>query len=213
MTFDEKPHLIAVRRQVTTTTRDGATLRSASLTRVYATTQADLWNALTQANRLPRWFAKVTGDLRLGGRFQIEGNASGQILTCQPSDHLGLTWEYGNDVSWVEVHLSPTADGQARLTLTHSAPESDHWAQFGPGAAGVGWEWSFMELARQITTPGTPKFEEEAFAATPHGKAFVMGSSHLWGQATIAAGADMAEATAAARRTAAFFLGLPEDAL
>ena len=211
MTFDEKPHLSAVHRQVTPITRDGALLRSASLTRVYATTQADLWDALTQTDRLPRWFAKVTGDLRLGGRFQIEGNASGQILTCQAPEFLELTWEYGNDVSWVEVRLSTTQDGHARLTLTHSAPETDHWVQFGPGATGVGWEWSFMELARQIAAPSTLKFDEDAFAATPQGKAFVMGSSQLWAQAAIAAGADTATAPAAARRTAAFFLGLTED--
>jgi uncharacterized protein YndB with AHSA1/START domain len=211
MTFDEKPHLSAVHRQVTPITRDGALLRSASLTRVYATTQADLWNALTQTDRLPRWFAKVTGGLRPGGRFQIEGNASGQILTCHAPEHLELTWEYGNDVSWVEVRLSTTQDGQARLSLTHSAPETNHWVQFGPGAIGVGWEWSFMELARQIAAPSTLKFVEEAFVATPQGKAFVMGSSQLWAQAAIAAGADTATATAAARRTAAFFLGLTED--
>ena len=31
----------------------------------------DLWEALTSAERIPRWFAPVSGDLRLGGRFQV----------------------------------------------------------------------------------------------------------------------------------------------
>ena len=32
-------------------------------------------------DRIPRWIGgAVTGDLRLGGRYQIEGNASGEIL-------------------------------------------------------------------------------------------------------------------------------------
>lgn len=213
MTFDENYHLTAVNRTVGTTTRNGVSLRSASLTRRYDTTQADLWNAITHTGRLPRWFGKITGDLRLGGRFQIEDNASGQILTCDAPDFLELTWEYGNDVSWVEVRLATTDDGRASLTLTHSAPESDHWVQFGPGATGVGWEWSFMELSRQITEAGATRFDEEAFATTTQGKAFVMGSSQLWGQAAIADGADAALATTAARRTAAFFLGLAEDTL
>ena len=45
--------------------------------RTYDTSVDDLWEALTTRERLARWFGKVGGDLELGGRYQIEGNASG----------------------------------------------------------------------------------------------------------------------------------------
>ena len=39
--------------------------------RVYGTDAADLWETLTDPERLARWFARVDGDLREGGRFTI----------------------------------------------------------------------------------------------------------------------------------------------
>lgn len=213
LTFDEKLHLAGATRTVAASTRDGQAVRTVSLTRTYTTTLDDLWDAVTNPHRLPRWFAKVSGDLRLGGRFAIEGNASGSVIACDPPRFLHLTWDYGTEVSWVEVRLTEAGAGQATLTLTHIAPDGDHMTQFGPGAAGVGWEWSFMELARQMAAPGVAKFDEEAFAATDAGRAFVLGSSLLWGQAAIDGGESPVTATPAARRTAAFFLGIEEAAL
>ena len=43
-----------------------------------------LWDACTNAERIPRWFLPVSGDLRLGGRYQLEGNAGGTIERCDP---------------------------------------------------------------------------------------------------------------------------------
>jgi len=53
-------------------------------TRTYDTTVEDLWNAITTPQRLARWFTPVEGDLRLGGRYQLQGNASGTITRCDP---------------------------------------------------------------------------------------------------------------------------------
>ena len=50
------------------------------------------------------------GRLRLGGRYQIEGNAAGEVLGCEPPHRLRLTWVFGEQVSWVEVVLTE-ADG------------------------------------------------------------------------------------------------------
>jgi len=36
---------------------------------VYDTAIADVWSALTEPERLSRWIAEVTGDLRPGGQF------------------------------------------------------------------------------------------------------------------------------------------------
>ncbi|HEX7241774.1 MAG TPA: SRPBCC domain-containing protein, partial [Longimicrobiaceae bacterium] len=95
----------AVTRVVENRERDGRPARVIIATRTYDTTVDDLWDALTTPERIPRWFLPVSGDLRLGGRYQFEGNAGGEITGCVPPRHLAVTWEYGGDVSWVEVRL------------------------------------------------------------------------------------------------------------
>jgi hypothetical protein len=79
--------------------------------------------------------------------------------------------------------------------------------QYGPGATGVGWEWSFMEMARHLAAPKGLRFDECQFAAALKGKGFIAGSSAVWAQAAIADGDDRDAALAAAKRTRAFFCG------
>ena len=51
------------------------------------------------------------------------------------------TWEYGDEVSWIEVRLDPDGDGRTASTLEHIAHVDDErWLQYGPGAVGVGWD-------------------------------------------------------------------------
>ena len=76
------------------------------LSRPTATTAEDLWEAITTADRLPRWLMPITGDLRLGGRYQLQGNAGGEILICEPPKHLNVTWEYGGEISWVDAKIA-----------------------------------------------------------------------------------------------------------
>ena len=54
------------------------------LARTYDTTIDDLWDACTNPDRIPRWFLPISGDLRLNGRYQLEGNAGGTIERCEP---------------------------------------------------------------------------------------------------------------------------------
>lgn len=69
-----------------------------------------LWEATTTPERLARWFLPVEGDLKLGGRYQLEGNAGGTITRCDPPEALDMTWEFGGGTSWVNLRLAP--DGQ-----------------------------------------------------------------------------------------------------
>ncbi len=208
MRFDVEDHLGAVERSVSSGEREGQPARGVTLRRSFATTVADLWDAVTSRERIPRWFAPISGDLKLGGRYQLEGNAGGAITGCEPRSRFALTWEYGG-VSWVEVGVADAGDGNARLTLSHIAPLSDHWAQYGAGAVGIGWEMGLLGLALHIAEPDAGKPDEAAFAASPDGKAFIIGSSAGWEQAAIAAGADPEAAHAAAARTTAFYTGEP----
>ena len=80
------------------------------ISRTYDAETADVWDACTTPERVARWFGVVSGDLRLGGRFAIEGNASGEILECEAPRRLAVTWEFGGDTSWVTLDLTPVGD-------------------------------------------------------------------------------------------------------
>ena len=95
MDFDVEGQLGAVERSVSSLARDGHPARAVTLSRSYATTLADLWDAVTNGARIPRWFLPISGDLVLGGRYQLEGNAGGVITACEPRSDFALTWEFG----------------------------------------------------------------------------------------------------------------------
>ena len=187
MLFDVEHHLGAVERSVVALERDGKPARAVKLTRIYDTTMRDLWDALTNAERLPRWFLPVEGDLTLGGRYQLKGNAGGTIQECEPPSRLALTWEMRDEVSWVEVNLAEVDEDRSRLTLVHTAHVSEFWTRFGPGAVGVGWELGLVGLALHISDPQAV-FDEAAFSVSPEAISFMTGSSEAWGEAAIAGG-------------------------
>ncbi len=212
MDLKVEDHLSAVERSVSSLERDGQPARSVTLGRSFAVALDELWDALTNRERIPRWFLPVSGDLELGRRYQLEGNAGGVITACKRPSRLALTWEFGDDVSWVEVRCSLDGTGGARLELTHTALLSEHWHQYGPGATGVGWEMGLMGLAIHLEQPTEPMPDDAFFATSPDGKAFITGSSASWGQAAIASGTDSTAARAASRRTTAFYTGESTEA-
>lgn len=207
MAFDFESQLGAVERSVSSLERGGKPARAVTLARSYDTTLEDLWDAVTNRDRIPRWFLPISGDLEVGGRYQLQGNAGGKITACKPPSHLALTWEFGGDVSWVELRLAADGPGRARLTLTHTAHLSKHWEEFGPGATGVGWDLGVLGLALYVVRPDEPKLDEEAFFGSAEGKQFIRGSSEAWGKAAIASGTDAETALASASRTTAFYTG------
>ena len=207
MNFDPSFHLSAVERAVSSGEREGEPTRAVTLSRAFAASPEILWDVVTNPERLPRWFAPVSGDLEAGGRYQIEGNAGGVITACERPSRFALTWEFGGDVSWVEVSVSDEGAGRARLTLTHTMRSSEHWDTYGAGATGVGWELGLLGLALHLADPTAPKPDEAAFAGSPDGRAFSAGSSRGWERAAVAAGADPGAARMAAKRTTAFYTG------
>ena len=211
MEFDVESNLAGVERSVAFLERDGQQASAVTLSRTYATTVDDLWDAVTNAERIPRWFAPVSGELEPGGHYQVEGNAGGRITTCERLSHFALTWEFAGDVSWVEVRVTDVPTG-ARISLTHTAHLSPHWDTYGPGAVGVGWEMGSLGLAFHIADPDALRPDIEAFSTSRDGRAFIAGSSDGWAQAAVAAGTDAGDAGAAARRTTAFYTGEPEPA-
>jgi uncharacterized protein YndB with AHSA1/START domain len=212
--LDAEGQLDAVHRAVLTRTLDGGEGRATALTQVYEATVDEVWDACTNPERIPRWFLPVSGDLRLGGRFQLEGNASGTIESCDPPHEFRATWEYGDQTSWIEVRVQPDPGGGTRLELEHVAHvDESHWARFGPGATGVGWDLGLLGLATHLASGDAVDREEAAaWSASEEGKGFVALSSQRWCDAAVAGGADPAEAQAAADRTTAAYTGSDEIA-
>lgn len=180
--------------------------------RSYDTTVEDLWDAITTPERLARWFLPVEGDLKLGGRYQLKGNAGGSITRCERPEALDLTWEIMGGTSWVNLRLAPDGE-KARLTLEHIAHKEgigeEHMKQFGPGAVGIGWDLGLHGLERHVANPTTAVDHQavETWMRSSEGKAFLRGSGDAWGAAHAASGENPEEARAKAERTIAFYAG------
>lgn len=209
--FDFNAHLGTVTRSVSELEREGKPARSVTLERSYDTPADDLWDAVTNPQRLPRWFMPISGDLKSGGRYQLEGNANGTITECTPPRHFAATWEFGGEISWIEVHIAAEGEHRSRLTLSHICPVDEHWEKYGPGAAGVGWDFGFIGLVVHLASAGAERFDEEASMATTEGRTFIASASEDWGRAAIKAGEAPTRAEEAAKRTTAFYTGTEEQ--
>jgi uncharacterized protein YndB with AHSA1/START domain len=207
--IDVKHQISEVRRQVGTKVLEAGEGRVMTLSQTYKADIEDVWDACTNPERIPRWFLPVSGDLRAGGTYQLEGNAGGTILRCDPPKSFAATWEMGGQVSWIEVRLSEEAEGRIRFELEHVANvDDDVWAQFGPGAVGIGWDLSLMGLSMHLS--GRPRVTPDnsaAWMASEEGRGFMRYSSDQWCLASIAAGTPDADARAAAQRCLEFYTG------
>jgi uncharacterized protein YndB with AHSA1/START domain len=208
---DHASHITTVQRAVTARTVDGAPAKAVLLSRTYDTPIDDVWDACTTAERISRWLMPVIGDLRLGGRYQLEGNAAGQVLECEPPRRLAVTWEYAEQVSWVRVSLEPTEQAGTVVQVEHLAPITDHWDQFGPGAVGIGWDMMLLGLSLHLQggSLGSPE-EAGAWTASEDGREFMHRSGEAWHAADVDGGENPAQARAAADRTIAAYTGAPE---
>ena len=201
--FDTAGHLGAMSRAVRDEGRDGRPGRTVVLERTFETAIEDLWDAITSAERIPRWFLPISGDLRLGGRYQLEGHAGGEITACDVPHHVAMTWEFNGDVSWVDVRLTEVDDG-THLVLEHAARVTPEWEErgFGPGAVGIGWEMMLLGLAHHVPSGrAIDPPEAMAWQSSEEAKAFMRVSSDAWCAADIAGGTPADVARAAADRT------------
>ncbi len=201
-----------VTREVRSGTRDGVPTKIVVARRTYPTSQADLWDALTNPERLPRWFLPVSGDLVVGGRYQFEGNAGGVVESCEAPDRFAVTWQMGDQVSWLRIDLTPAPDGTT-VHLAHEAAIADRtfWDQFGPGAVGIGWDLGLVGLGLHLADGSAlNETSTDDWAVTPEGTEFVRHAAADWARAATADGDEESAAREAAERTIAFYTVAPE---
>jgi uncharacterized protein YndB with AHSA1/START domain len=210
--IDVKQQISAVSRTLGSRQLEAGSAWVSTISQSYDTDLDDLWDAVTSAERIPRWLMPISGDLKVGGRYQLEGNAGGTIERCA-KPVLAATWEYGGLVSWIEVRLVPESDDRTRLELEHVAHvDDDLWAQFGPGATGIGWDMMLMGLYLHVTSGGAAVNDPQtvmAWMISDDGRLFVTESSERWYEANVAAGTDETEARTARDRVTAAYLAPP----
>jgi uncharacterized protein YndB with AHSA1/START domain len=201
-----------VTREIRSGERDGAPIRVAVARRTYPTGREDLWDCLTNVERIPRWFLPVSGDLVEGGSYQLEGNAGGRIERCAAPESFAVTWEYGGMVSWLTVSLTPVGDGTTLELVHEAAVDPEMWKQFGPGAVGLGWDLALVGLGMHLES-GRPVDPEVAtgFTFSPEGRDYLRVAAAGWADAAVADGDEREAADQAAATTFDAYTTPPEQ--
>jgi uncharacterized protein YndB with AHSA1/START domain len=201
--FDMVEELAAIHRGVV---RDGTgDTVSVALTRTYDADAEDVWDALTNPERLPRWFYPVTGELKVGGDFQFQGNAGGEILRCDRPSWLQVS--FGGPDSIVDVRIV-AIDDRTTVELVHTV--SLAMAGSGAGALFVGPGWDGALLGLGIYLRGETVGNPLEAANSPEVIEFNRGSISRWTEAIESSGTASADEIAGARDVAvAQYMTLP----
>ena len=127
----------------------------------YDTDIDDLWSAVTEPDRVARWYGKVDGDLRLGGAFTLyvasaDLHSTGRIDVCEPPRNLRVTTretdesaQRGNGPAPFEktIEATLTPDGaQTILAIEVRGVPLDKIEYFG-----TGWQIHAENLAAYLT--------------------------------------------------------------
>lgn len=216
--IDVKAQIDAVERGLETKDVDGVRSYVQTLHQTYPSPIDDVWDAVTSVDRIPRWFLPITGDLRLGGTYQFEGNAGGQIRSCDPPDGgsagYSVTWGMGmGEPAIVHIRLTAVDAASTRLELENvaavdSLPDGV-WEQFGPSATGMGWDSGLLGLSQHFSggEDGITPELAAAWVASAEGKAFMRASADAWAVVHAGDGADPAIAKGAADTTYGMYTG------
>ncbi len=196
--------LAAVHRAVARDVEGGDEVARVTMRRTYATDPADLWSALTEPERIVRWFLPISGDLREGGSFELEGNASGDILACEPPSRLRTT--FGGPESILTLTLRAVGEG-TELTLDHTVPIAMAGSVAGALFVGPGWDGAFLGLGMYVA--GEDFGDPQEMANDPILLPFYRRSIELWTEVVASSGATPEETEAGRQLSVAQFV--PQD--
>jgi uncharacterized protein YndB with AHSA1/START domain len=174
--IDIPGQLEAIHREVAKRPAEGGEVVGVLLSRNYPAPIEDVWDAMTDPDRVERWFLPLSGELRVGGTFQLEGNAGGDILECEPPRLLRVT--FGAPTSLVELRLSSDGDSATLLELEHTVPIEMAGSGAGALYVGPGWDGAFLALG--LFLRGEVAADPVAAAGSPEGMEFSKQSVHAW---------------------------------
>jgi uncharacterized protein YndB with AHSA1/START domain len=144
--------------------------------RSYDAPNVEVWDALTDPERMKRWFYPISGDLQVGGTFQLEGNAGGEIKRCEPPSLLEVTFD--GPTSLVELRLSPDGEERTVLELEHTVPIALAMNGAGSLYVGPGWDGAFVALDLYLN--GVVADDPVAAANSPEAIELSRLSVHAW---------------------------------
>ena len=174
--IDIASQLEAIHREVGKQAAGDSEVVAVLLRRNYPAQIDDVWDAITDPDRVKRWFLPLSGDLRVGGSFQLEGNAGGDILECAPPRRIKVT--FGGPTSLVELRLSRDGDDATIVELEHTV--AIEMAGSGAGALYVGPGWDGALLALDLYLGGEVAADPVAAANSPEGLEFSKRSVDTW---------------------------------
>ena len=192
--IDISNQIDAIHREVGSRSAESGEVVSVLLRRGYDAPVDDVWDAVTDPDRIKRWFMPISGDLREGGNFQLEGNAGGRILRCEPPRLLRAT--FGGETSVVELRLIPDGDGATTFELEHTGPIEMAGSGAGALYVGPGWDGALMGLG--LFLAGTVADDPVAAASSPEAQEFSRHSVQAWTAAIEASGTAAPDEIAAA---------------
>ena len=121
---------------------------------VYDTDIEDLWEACTDPERLSRWIAEVSGDVRVGGTvhlvFTSTWAGTAVVKTCEAPHHLVLTTQPGTaEQGEIEAWLTEEGSRTRLVMEERGLPiEELHFH-------GAGWQAHLEDLGRSLASGGT----------------------------------------------------------
>jgi uncharacterized protein YndB with AHSA1/START domain len=115
-------------------------LKALMIRRRFPATPDQVWSAIADPDQLERWFLPISGELRVGGRYRLEGNAAGEIVRCDKPREIAVTWEALGSTSDVRVRLKPER-GDTVVELEHAPVPPDIIPSAVPEMWGVGVAW------------------------------------------------------------------------
>ncbi|MCG8918329.1 SRPBCC family protein [Actinokineospora sp. PR83] len=195
--IDIAHQLAAVHRAVSAVDSPSGEVVGVVLRRRYDAAVEDVWDAVTDPGRLARWFLPISGDLRVGGAFQLDGSAGGEIQVCEAPALLQVT--FGGPTSVVRLRLTGN-DGATDLELEHTVPIEIAGSGAGALYVGPGWDEAFKALA--LFFDGALAEDPIAASNSVEGQEFCRGSIEAWVAVVEASGTASAAEVAAATEAA-----------
>lgn len=154
---------------------------SVVMRRRYDAAIEELWSACTDPGRINQWFIEPKGDLKEGGSFSLEGNASGPIVRCEKPSRLTLGWVYGDKPdSEVELRLTAAGAGATTLELEHATIDDGMLVE-----VAVGWEMALDFLGAYLRggLPPGPAGDGDEFQPSAQMMKVAEERGGIWAQA------------------------------